>query len=129
MNKLLILIIRTIFTLLQLNICSTELSMKNHLEETIKIRLRTDINDSFSLYSFVFNDKDDIQFNKVQEFFDYVKKLDDSMAVIHEYQTIFALFHVNYIKICFFETNSAADRVTKYSIFLINIFSFFLKYF
>lgn len=33
------------------------------------------------------------------------------MSVINEYQKIFALFNVNYIKICFFETDSAADRV------------------
>jgi len=33
------------------------------------------------------------------------------MSNINEYQKIFALFDVNYIKICFFETNSAADRV------------------
>lgn len=85
--------------------------MKNHLEETIKIRLQTDINDSFSLHPFVFNDKHDIQINFVRDFIEYVRKISDSMSIISEYNKIFALFNINYIKICFFETNSAGDRV------------------
>ena len=85
--------------------------MKNHVEETMRTRLQSDINDSFSLHSFVFNDKEDIQLNIVRDFIDYVKKLAESMSVIPEYNKSFALFNTNYIKICFFETNSAADRV------------------
>ena len=85
--------------------------MHTHLEETIKTRLQTDINDSFSLHSFVFNDKEDIQLNNIRDFLEYVKKLAESMAVLQEYTKIFALFNTNYIKICFFDTNSAADRV------------------
>jgi hypothetical protein len=38
------------------------------------------------------------------------------MSIIPEYNKSFALFNTNYIKICFFETNSAADRVRFYSI-------------
>jgi hypothetical protein len=90
--------------------------MKNHLEEIIKTRLRTDINDSFSVNSFVFNDNNDIQLTEVRDFLNYVIKLAESMSTVPEYQKIFVVFDVNYIKICFFEPNSAADRV-KYFIF------------
>ncbi len=38
------------------------------------------------------------------------------MSIIPEYNKSFALFNINYIKICFFETNSAADRVRFYLI-------------
>jgi hypothetical protein len=85
--------------------------MKDHLEETIKTRLRTDINDSFDVNSFAFNDKQDIELNKINDFVDFVKKLNESMSIVPEYQKLFGLFNVNYLKICFFETNSAADRV------------------
>jgi hypothetical protein len=102
---------RTICMLLQLKICSNETIMKNHLEETIRLRLQTDINDSFTLHSFAFNDKYDIQLNLVRDFVEYVKKIAESMSIINEYNKIFALFNVNYIKICFFESNSAGDRV------------------
>lgn len=96
---------------MRLKICSNDLPIKNYLEETIKTRLRTDINDSFSVNLFVFNDKYSTELNKFQDFLDYVTKLSESMSIINEYQKIFALFDVNYIKICFFETNNAADRV------------------
>ena len=85
--------------------------MTNYLGETVKTRLQTDISDSFSVHSFAFNDKEDIQFNVVREFRDYVRKLADSMSVIQDYSKLFALFNINYIKVCFFESNSAADRV------------------
>jgi hypothetical protein len=102
---------RTICTLLKLNICSNDRSMTSYLEETIKARLQTDISDSFHVHSFVFNDKEDIQFNVVREFRDYVRRLADSMSVIEDYSKLFALFNINYIKVCFFESNSAADQV------------------
>ena len=103
---------RTICKLLQLNICTNETTMKNHLEETIKIRLQNDINDSFILHSFVFNNKHDIQMNIVRDFVEYIKKIAESMSVISEYNKIFALFNINYTKICFFESNSAGDTVS-----------------
>lgn len=103
----------TICTLLQLKICSNESLLRIHLEETIKQRIRTDINDSFAVHEFVFNDKNDIQLTKILTFIDFVTKLTQSMSVIHEYQKLFTVFNVNYIKICFFETNSAADQVKR----------------
>lgn len=100
-----------ICTLLQLKICSNENLLRIHLEETIKQRIRTDIHDSFSVHEFVFNDKQDIQLPKILTFVEFVTKLTQSMSVIHEYQKLFTIFNVNYMKICFFETSSAADRV------------------
>ncbi|CAF1516862.1 unnamed protein product, partial [Rotaria sordida] len=79
----------TIDTLLQLKICSNEATIKTHLEETIKTRLQTDINDLFSVHSFVFNDKNDIRLNTVREFIEFVKKLAESMSIINEYQQLF----------------------------------------
>lgn len=99
--------------------------MKNHLEETIKTRLQTDINDSFSVHPFVFNDKEDVQLNTIRDFLDYVKKLAESMSFIAEYNKIFALFNTNYIKICFFEPNSAADRVRFNFIDRMNFYLYF----
>ena len=103
--------ISTICTLLQLKMCSNESAMKDHLEETIKRRLRSDINDAFGIHAFVFNDKQDMELNKINEFATFVKKLNETMSVVPEYQKLFGLLNVNYLKICFFETNSAADRV------------------
>ncbi len=105
----------TICALLRLKICSNDVLIKTHLEETLKIRLRTDINDLFVVNSFIFNNIDDIQLNKVRDFLDFVTKLTESMSTIRDYQKIFGLFNVNYIKICFFESDSAADRVKFYS--------------
>ena len=85
--------------------------MASLMEETIKARLQTDISNSFSVDTFVFNDKNDIQLTSVQKFVDYAKELAESMNVIQEYNTIFGLFGVTYTKICFFQANSAADRV------------------
>ena len=85
--------------------------MNYHIEETIEMRLHSDINDSFNLQPFVFNDKHEIHLNMVRNFVDYVKKLAESMSIIPEYNKIFSLFNVNYIEICMLETNSAADRV------------------
>ncbi|CAF4240234.1 unnamed protein product, partial [Rotaria sordida] len=103
----------TIDTLLQLKICSNEATIKTHLEETIKTRLQTDINDLFSVHSFVFNDKNDIRLNTVREFLEFVKKLAESMSIINEYQQLFSSFNISYIKTCFFETNSADDRLAE----------------
>jgi len=50
------------------------------------------------------------------------------MSIINEYQEMFALFDVNYIKICFFETNSAADRVKLIIILIKNIFFYIFSY-
>ena len=36
------------------------------------------------------------------------------MSVIKEYQKLFKTFHINYLKICFFQKKSAADRVNIY---------------
>ncbi|CAF5161347.1 unnamed protein product, partial [Rotaria sp. Silwood1] len=35
------------------------------------------------------------------------------MSIIKEYQKLFASFNISYIKTCFFETNSAGDRLTE----------------
>ncbi len=105
-----------------MKLCSNESLMDNHLEETIKKRLRTDINDSFNVNPFAFNDKQDIQLNKINDFVDFVRKLNESMSIIHEYQKLFNLFKVNYLKICFFEANSAADRVKFLFPFIISFF-------
>ncbi|CAF1432139.1 unnamed protein product, partial [Rotaria sordida] len=106
-------IFETIRALHQLKICSNEATIKTHLEEIIKTRLQTDINDLFSIHSFVFNDKNDIQLNTVREFLEFVKKLAESMSIINEYQQLFSSFNISYIKTCFFETNSAGDRLTE----------------
>ncbi len=84
----------------------------------MKTRLKTDINDSFAIHSFAFNDKQDIELYKINEFVDFVKKLNESMPVIPEYQKLFNIFNVNYLRTCFFEKNSAADRVNLFSIAL-----------
>ncbi|CAF4077538.1 unnamed protein product, partial [Rotaria sordida] len=106
-------IFETIRALHQLKICSNEATIKTHLEEIIKTRLQTDINDLFSIHSFVFNDKNDIQLNTVREFLEFVKKLAESMSIINEYQQLFSSFNISYIKTCFFETNNAGDRLTE----------------
>ncbi|UJR27967.1 hypothetical protein I4U23_009225 [Adineta vaga] len=103
----------TLCTLFQLKICSNETVMKTHFEEIMKTRLQIDINDSFTVHAFVFNDKEDIQFNKIRDFLDYVKKIAESMSNLPEYNKIFASFDINYTKICFFETDSAADRLSE----------------
>lgn len=102
--------------------------MRGLLEQTIKARLQTDMSDSLNLHSYVFNDKNNIQLTDVQEFVDYVSKLAESMSVIQEYNLIFGLFGVTYIKICFFETNSAADRVREINGNGIEQFVFFSIY-
>ncbi|CAF1526787.1 unnamed protein product, partial [Rotaria sordida] len=107
------LIEKTIDTLLQLKIYSNDTTIKAHLEETIKTRLQTDINDLFSVHSFVFNDKNDIRLNTVRKFLEFVKKLAESMSIINEYQQLFSSFNISYIKTCFFETNNAGDRLTE----------------
>ena len=85
--------------------------IKSHLEETIKTRLRSDINDYFALNSFSFNNKDDIQLNEIKEFLNFIIKVTKSMPLLPEYQKHFMIFNVNYMKVCFFESNSAGDRV------------------
>ena len=77
----------------------------------MKNRLRTDITGSFGLYVFDFNDKQDFQVPNVSKFVDFVAKLNQSMAIIPEYQRLFTVFNVNYIKTCFFETSNAGDQV------------------
>ena len=77
----------------------------------MKNRLRTDIMSSFGLYEFDFNDKQDFQLPEVFKFVDFVAKLNQSMAIIPEYQRLFTVFNVNYIKTCFFTMNSAGDQV------------------
>ena len=94
-----------------MQICSNEVTIKNYLEEIIKIRIQADINDSFNLHGFVFNNENDTQLNLARNFLDYLKKLDESMSIIQEYKNIFSSFNVNYIKICFFDAASAGDRV------------------
>ncbi|CAF1360717.1 unnamed protein product, partial [Rotaria sordida] len=106
-------IFETICALRQLKICSDEATIKTHLEETIKTRLQMDISDLFSVHSFVFNDKNGIQLNTIREFLEFVKKLTKSMSIIKEYQKFFLSFNMSYIKVCFFETNSAGDRLTE----------------
>lgn len=101
----------TIRTLLQLKICALDAPMQAYLEETIKIRLKTDIDDAFSLYGSLFNDSADIQLKLVEDFCEFVKKLADSMTSIGNYDKLFAIFGVAYIKVCFFEENNASDRV------------------
>lgn len=102
----------TICALLQIKIFSNESNIKSYLEETIKSRLLTDISDTFHLNSFTFNDKDDSQLNiMVENFLNFVRKLAESMSTISDYNRLFALFGISYVKICFFETNSAGDRV------------------
>ncbi|CAF0823207.1 unnamed protein product [Rotaria sp. Silwood1] len=119
----------TICTLFQLKICSNESTTTKILEETIKIRLQTDINDSFSVHPFVFQDRNDIQLNAVREFIEYVQKLAESMSSIKEYQKLFASFNVNYVKACFFEPNSAGDRLTDLTRCLLkNMTDYFQKY-
>jgi hypothetical protein len=93
--------------------------MKSYLEDTIRSRLQTDINDSFEQNSFAFNDTNDIELNMVRQFVEYVRKLAESMSVIKEYNELFATFNINYIKICFFESNSAGDRVRLFSFFFV----------
>ncbi|CAF0826106.1 unnamed protein product [Adineta ricciae] len=113
-------IFETLCTLFQLKICANnEQMMRTHLEETIKTRLHTDINDTFSLHSFVFNDKEDIQLNNIRDFLEYVKKLAESTALLPEYTKIFEPVNTNYIKICFFDTNSAADRLSELTMCLL----------
>ncbi|CAF4901586.1 unnamed protein product [Rotaria sp. Silwood1] len=122
-------ILNTICTLFQLKICSNESTTKILLEETIKTRLQTDINDSFSVHSLVFQDRNDIQLNTVREFFEFVEKLAESMSIITEYQKLFASFNVNYIKTCFFEQNSAGHRVTEVTKRILkNMIDYFQKY-
>ena len=69
------------------------------------------MNDSFNVHRFVFNDKHDTQSSIVRDFVEYVKRIAESMSVIHEYKELFSSFNTNYIKICFFEANGAGDRV------------------
>ncbi|CAF4550359.1 unnamed protein product, partial [Rotaria sp. Silwood2] len=105
-------IFETVCTFFGLKICSNESETIRHLEETIKTRLQTDINDSFRVQSFAFQDKNDIQLNTVRQFLEFIKKLSESMSIIKQYQKLFSSFNINYIKACFFETNSAGDRLT-----------------
>ncbi|CAF3827255.1 unnamed protein product [Rotaria sp. Silwood1] len=106
-------IFHTICTLFQLKICSNQSTTKILLEETIKTRLQMDINDSFSVHPFVFQDRNDLQLNAVRKFLEFVEKLAESMSIIKKYQELFASFNVSYIKICFFEPNSAGDHLTE----------------
>lgn len=97
--------------LLQLKISANEITLKQHLEQTVKSRLQTDITDSFGLHAFSFNSTDDIQLNTVREFMEYVKKLAESMGIINDYEKLFSSSNISYIRICFFEVNGASDCV------------------
>ncbi|CAF1256747.1 unnamed protein product [Rotaria sp. Silwood1] len=122
-------IFNTISTLFILKSHSNKSTIKVLLEETIKTRLQTDINDAFSIDTFVFRDNNDIQLNAIRAFLEFIKKLVKSMAIIQEYQKIFATFDVNYIKTCFFEPNNAGDRLADLTrCILTNMTDYFKKY-
>ncbi|CAF4770386.1 unnamed protein product [Rotaria sp. Silwood1] len=105
-------IFEVIDTLLQLKISSNQAIIKT-IQETIKTRLQTDINDLFSVHQFVFQDMNGIQFNVVQNFLEFVTKLTRSTLIIKEYQKLFAFFDINYVEACFLEPESADDRLTE----------------
>jgi len=97
-----------------LDMCTNEKLIKLHLQETINTRIRTDINDCFTVNSFSFYDKDDMQINQIKELVQFVLKIKQSMVLVSDYQKHFNNYDVNYMKICYFESNSAADRVKSY---------------
>ncbi|CAF1269445.1 unnamed protein product [Rotaria sp. Silwood1] len=122
-------IFETISILFQLKICSNESTIKIHLEEMIKTRLQMDINDSFSIHSFIFQDKNGLQLTNVRKFIEFIEKLTESMLIIKEYQKIFSLVNINYIKTCFFHYNSASDRLTELTKCLLkNMIEYFQVY-
>lgn len=98
-------------SLTQLNICSKEPLFMSDIQDVIKARLRKDIADLFAIEPFDLNEKSQIQLNTVKSFVDFVKKIDESMLLICQYNQLFQLFGGNYVKTCFFEPGSAADRV------------------
>ncbi|CAF1373508.1 unnamed protein product [Rotaria sordida] len=67
----------------------------------------------FDFYSSLFNNENNTQFNNIRDLLEYIKKIDVSMSIIHEYEKLFSLFNISYIKICFFQANSAGDRLAE----------------
>ena len=101
----------TICALLHLKNCTNETTIKSLLSETMKLRLQADISDVFARHSSLSVDTARIQLKPAAEFQKFVQQIADSMGLLTEYNKLFSLFGISYIKICFFEANSAADRV------------------
>lgn len=79
----------------------------------MEIRLQADIADAFARHSSLFDETTEFQFTAAEEFRKFVEQLAISMNWLTEYNKLFSLFDVPYIKICFFDANGAADRVKK----------------
>ncbi|CAM4903671.1 unnamed protein product [Rotaria socialis] len=112
-------IFELINTLLLSKICSSQPTIRIHFEETIKRRLQTDINDSFSVYTHAFDDKNDMQLAGAKNYLEYVVKIAESMSLLSVYQGFFTPFNINYVKECFFGTQGVGDRLTEITICLL----------
>jgi hypothetical protein len=108
--------------------------LRKHLQNVVKHRLQTDINQSFDLETSALNNCDTNPLNAVRDFLKYVEKIArsikvvESMSIALEYNEVFALFEMNYIKMCFFEENGVADRVCLIVFFFLIIVLDYLSY-
>lgn len=107
--------------------------MKNNFEQVIHERLQMDVCEVFSSHHLSFIDTNDIKLDPIKDYLVTVakvavsiSKMPDSVSLLREYVKLFALFNIDYVKSCFFEPESAGDRVSYSVIFSILFCNFHL---